>query len=172
MSAPILVCGLGAVGYRVVRLLGRLGEPVTVVTLEAREEQVRAVEAKGARVLRGDARDETLLRVAGLDQARALIAATDRDPVNIEIALDARRLRPDLPLVVRLFDQHLARRLEAAFDLRRALGVSALAAPGFAAAALGERWVGTCGRSPESMKPTSRARSSRPSTSRRRCRPA
>jgi hypothetical protein len=45
--------------------------------------------------------------------------------------------------VVRLFDQQLARHLERSFEIRRALGVSAVAAPTFAAAALGERWVGS-----------------------------
>src|SRR6185436_14638016 len=64
--------------------------------------------------------------------------ATDQDLVNIEVALDARRLRPDIPVVVRLFDQDLARQLETALDIRRALGMSALAAPSFAAAAMGD----------------------------------
>jgi voltage-gated potassium channel Kch len=142
VSGPILVCGMGHVGYRIVQLLRRLGEPVVVLTREGRREWLEAVEKAGARVVRGDARDEGMVASAGLSEARALIAAVDDDPSNIEIALDTRRARPELPVVIRLFDQHLARHLEASFEIRRALAVSAQAAPGFAAAALGQRWIG------------------------------
>lgn len=143
MHGHIIVCGLGNIGYRVVQLLLQLGEPVVVVTREAREEWRREAEAAGATVLLGDARDQHLLESAGVRTARALIAATDADLANVEIALDAKNLRPDLPIVARLFDPGLARRFEACFDLRRALEVAALAAPRFAAAALGEQVIGS-----------------------------
>jgi Trk K+ transport system NAD-binding subunit len=135
---PFVVCGMGHVGFRIVELLARLGERVVVVTQETRSEWMRAASASGATVVMGDARDPELLKAAGLMEARALLAVTDRDPINLEIALDARRLRPDLPVVARLFDQNLAQQLEATHGVRRALSVSALAAPAFAGAALGE----------------------------------
>lgn len=141
-QGPVLVCGLGQFGYRAVELLLDLGEGVVVLTREAREEWRRAVEARGARVFTGDARNARTLEEAGLAGAKAVLAMTDADLVNIEIALDAKRLRPDLPVVVRLFDQTLARQLEQGFDIRRAIGVSTLAAPAFAGDALGERTLG------------------------------
>lgn len=138
MSGHIIVCGMGNVGFRVVELLHRLGESVVAITEQIREERRLAAEAQGIRVLLGDARSDALLLAADLASAKALIAATDKDLVNIEVALDARRYRPDLPIVLRLFDQDLARQLETALDVRRALGMSSLAAPSFAAAALGD----------------------------------
>lgn len=143
MTGHCIVCGLGDVGYRVVELLHRLGEQVVVVTSEAREDRRRMAEAHGVRILIGDARNEHLLRDAGLASARAVVAATGEDLVNIEVFLDSQRSRPDVPVVVRLFDQDLARQLEGSFGLQRALGMSALAAPSFAAAALGESFLGT-----------------------------
>ena len=143
MAGHFIVCGMGDVGYRVVELLHRLGEQIVVVTSEARDERRRMAEARGVRVLIGDARNEQLLHEAGLASARAVIAATGEDLVNIEVFLDSQRLRPEVPVVVRLFDQDLARQLEGSFGLRRALGMSALAAPSFAAAALGESFLGT-----------------------------
>jgi Trk K+ transport system NAD-binding subunit len=137
-SGPIIVCGMGDVGFRVVELLHRLGESVVVVTEEAREERLQAAEAFGVKIFRGDARNERLLIEAGLASAGGVVAATDRDLVNIEVALDARRLRPDVPLVIRLFDQDLARQLESTLGLQGALGMSSLAAPSFAAAAMGD----------------------------------
>lgn len=133
---------MGRVGYRIVDLLLRLGEQVTVITEDSREEWLQSVCARGVKPIRGDARSENRLTEAGIQTARAIIAATDQDLVNIEVALDAKQLRPEVPVVMRLFDPSLARELEAGFSIRRALGVSALAAPTFAAAALGEQVVG------------------------------
>lgn len=143
MTGHCIVCGMGDVGYRVAELLRRLGEEVVVVTLQVREERRRTAEALGIRVVMGDARVDQNLHEAGLASAKLLIAATDQDLANIEVALDARRLRPDMPVVIRLFDQGLASQLEGTLDLQRALGTSALAAPSFAAAALGEALLGT-----------------------------
>ena len=143
MTGHCIVCGMGDIGYRVVELLHRLGEKVTVVTLTAREERRRGAEARGVRILIGDARVEQILQEAGLGSAKLVIAATSEDLVNIEVALDTRRLRPEIPVVIRLFDQELARQLEGSFDVQRALGMSALAAPSFAAAALGDAILGT-----------------------------
>jgi Trk K+ transport system NAD-binding subunit len=126
------------VGYHAVELLCRLGETVVVLANQAPADRRARAEAAGVRFVIGDARDDRLLAEAGLATAKAILAATDRDLVNVEIALDARRERPDLPVVLRLFDQALARQLEGAFGLRRAVGSSALASPSFAAAALGD----------------------------------
>ncbi len=46
------------------------------------------------------------------------------------------------PIVIRLFDQNLARQLEGAFRIRRALGMATVAAPRIAAAATGSDVIG------------------------------
>ena len=77
---------------------------------------------------------EVLLK-AGIEDARALIACTDADLTNMEIALDAREIRPDMRIVLRLFDQRLAAKITKGFDIQLAFSAAALAAPAFAAAA-------------------------------------
>lgn len=134
-----VVCGLGQVGFRVVSLLLRLGHEVAVVTLDARAEFEEIVAQAGARVIRGDARNERVLATAGITQAESVIAATNHDLVNIEVALDARRLNPTVRIVVRMFDQDLAARLQDALGLHRTFAMSRLSAPAFAQAALGEQ---------------------------------
>ena len=138
MSSHIIVCGMGDVGYRVVELLHRMGEGVVVITEKVHDDRRRMAETFGVRMILGDARDDRRLHEAGLDSAKAVIAATGQDLVNLEVALDARRARPEVPVVIRLFDQELARQLESSLEIHRALGMSALAAPSFTAAALGE----------------------------------
>ena len=78
-----------------------------------------------------------------LGTARALVAATSDDLVNLSTALNARVLRPDLRVVVRLFDPDFAMRVQRGFRIRFTRSVSHLAAPAFAAAAVGSEVVAT-----------------------------
>lgn len=134
----MIVCGLGQVGYRVAILLARLGEEVTIITLKPREEFLELVTDAGCRVILGDARNERYLVEAGVASAGAVVACIDDDLTNIEIALDARRLNAEVRVVARVFDQSLAQRVEQTLGVHRAFGMSILAAPAFAAAAMGE----------------------------------
>jgi Trk K+ transport system NAD-binding subunit len=72
----------------------------------------------------------------GADRAVAVAALTSDDLNNIKIALAARQLRPDIHVVVRVFNDVLAQRLRALFGIHTAYSTSRLAAPTFAAAAL------------------------------------
>lgn len=138
MQGPMIVCGLGQVGYRVADLLLAIGEPFVVVTDQIRPEWRRKLDEMGVLIFDGDARDESLLERAGLGSCKALLACTSHDLTNIEIALDAKRLRPDLPIVARMFDQNLAAQLAAHLGIQRALAMSVVAAPAFASAAFGD----------------------------------
>jgi Trk K+ transport system NAD-binding subunit len=141
LSRHVVVCGLGHVGFRVASLLSRLGVPFAVIAGATRDEWRTAVSGL-APLLSGDARDERLLRAAGIERARVVLAVTDDDRANVSIALDARRVNPSIAVVVRLFDQQLAPLLEASLGDARALSASALAAPAFVAAALGAGALG------------------------------
>jgi Trk K+ transport system NAD-binding subunit len=70
-----------------------------------------------------------------------VVAATSDDLVNLAAALNARSIRPDLRVVVRLFDPDFAVRVQRGFGIRFTRSVSHLAAPAFAAAALGSEVV-------------------------------
>jgi voltage-gated potassium channel len=53
----------------------------------------------------GDARREVVLRDAGIDRADTLVAAIDDSNVNVQIALLATQLAPDLTVIVRVGDE-------------------------------------------------------------------
>jgi Trk K+ transport system NAD-binding subunit len=137
LSDHLIICGLGHVGSRCLSLLSRLGEEGVVITREASPE-LQLSDTSRFSIMLGDAREEMLLRQAGIERAKAVIAVTDDDLTNVSIALDARRLNPKIAIVIRLFDQDLAVHLEKSMDIRRVLSASALAAPAFLAAALGD----------------------------------
>jgi Trk K+ transport system NAD-binding subunit len=81
-----------------------------------------------------DARNEQVLVDLGVYKAQAVIAATDNDMANLEIALDARALRPSVRVVVCMFDQQIAQKIARSFDIKPIFSTAAIAAPSFAAA--------------------------------------
>ena len=96
----VIVCGYGDVGRRVCADLMQAGIPVVVIDRRA---EVLPVAAKsGAHTVRGDATTDEVLAQAGIERARALIAAAGTDPENVLITMTARLLRSGLPIVARV----------------------------------------------------------------------
>lgn len=135
----IVLIGLGHVGYRVLEELLARGRQVIVVESNDHGPFVEEARALGVPLVIGDARRESLLRDLGLDHAACLVACTNDDLVNLEVGLDARQINPKIRLIMRFFDQSMAKKLGKAFDVDSIFSTSALAAPLFAAAALDEK---------------------------------
>jgi Trk K+ transport system NAD-binding subunit len=132
-SGHIIVCGLGNVGFRVVQELRSLGEPVVVIEQNVGNPFVPTARRLGAAVLFGNAALSEVLRQARAPTARAVVAATNNELLNLEIALLVRELAPRQRVVVRLTDPHLAMTLRQAANIRFALSIPELAAPAFVA---------------------------------------
>ena len=139
MKDHVVVCGVGNVGVNVVQELARRAIPVVVVERNEASPNVHAVRRLGIPVVVADASREESLRSAHVDRATSLIAVTDDDVANLEAALNARSIHPELRVVLRLFDHDLAARVDRAFRLSVSRSVSALVAPAFTAAVLGRR---------------------------------
>jgi len=65
-----------------------------------RDRIASATRAAGIPVVVGDARHPEILADLGIGRARAVIAATSDDLVNIAVALNARAIRPGIPIVL------------------------------------------------------------------------
>ncbi len=132
----IVLCGLGRVGYRVARELLALREPF--VALERNRESlfVEEIQDAGVPVLIGEARLRKNLELAGAAHARAIILVTDDDLANLDAALTAREIKPEIRVVLRLFDDTLANRVAGSFKLP-AISTSQVSAPAFVAVATG-----------------------------------
>jgi Trk K+ transport system NAD-binding subunit len=130
----VVVIGLGNVGTRVIRGLHEFGVPVVAID--------RINTARGADLARrldipliiGDASQEATLRSASVQTCRALLVLSTDDNVNLEAALNGQALKPNLRIVLRLFDGDFARRVQRAFGIAISHSVSYVAAPAFAAA--------------------------------------
>jgi voltage-gated potassium channel len=131
----IVVCGLGKVGYRVVKELLCLGEEIIGIEQNAQVRFPEEIRQMNVPVLLGDARQREILEKAGVREASAIVVCTQDDLTNLDIALDARELNPGIKVVLRMFDAQLAERVRRGFGIHTAFSTSALAAPIFAAAA-------------------------------------
>ena len=136
----IIICGFGKVGYRVVHWLALLNLSMTVIYLHDDDEHVmfaeQAARLPGIEFIHGDARKASVLRQAGIDRALAVTAVTSDDLVNLQIGLEARRLRSDVHVVLRVFNDTLAQKLPYLFGIHTAYSTSDLASSTLAAAAV------------------------------------
>src|SRR5580698_7959927 len=132
----VIVVGLGNVGTSVTGQLHDLGFDVVCVDNNPNATGIPMARQMGLPVVIGDAFREATLRAASLDTAIALVSVTSQDIVNLETALNARALREDLRIVLRLTDDDLAERLQKTTGNTISRSVPYLAAPAFAAAML------------------------------------
>jgi Trk K+ transport system NAD-binding subunit len=131
----IIVVGLGNVGTRVVGELHDLGFDVACVDKDPNARGTAMARSNGLPLVIGDAALEDTLLSAGLESAVALVSVTSSDIVNLETALQARAMRENLRIVLRLADDDLAQRVQKTVGNNVvSRSVSYLAAPAFAAA--------------------------------------
>lgn len=96
MSGHTIVCGWGRVGRAVAEDLAEAGHAVVVVDVDPE----RVTDVPYPTVV-GDATLDSTLRAAGINRARALIAALEGDAENLFVTLSARAIVPDLFIVAR-----------------------------------------------------------------------
>jgi voltage-gated potassium channel len=131
----VVVAGLGRLGFRIVEQLLAFGEETVGIDLDAENEFVRRVMGHKVPVIFGDATHAEVLKQAGVERASAIIPCTEDDLTNLQIALVARELQPDIHVVLRMFDHDVAQKVVRGFNIPTAFSTSALAAPAFAGAA-------------------------------------
>jgi Trk K+ transport system NAD-binding subunit len=131
LKSHVIVCGLGRVGYQVVRELLRRKEKVLVIEKNQEERFLPIVRALGAQIVVGDASVPGVLTNAGVETSCGLFSMINDDLKNLEIGLNARSLHPNLRLILRIFDKEIADEMRDALDIHFALSSSAIAADEF-----------------------------------------
>ena len=105
----VLIVGFGRVGRLVGEMLTEHGQ--AFLAIDANPSTVSKGRAEGANVFYGDAGREEMLRLCGIDTARAVIVTMDAPGKVDEVVVAARALRPDLILIARARDDRHAERL-------------------------------------------------------------
>ena len=95
-----IVVGYGTKGRAAVEtLLGDGAEPTDIVVVDTDRAQLDAASALGLVTVTGNATRSSVLRIAGLQQAAAIVVATNRDDTAVLVTLTARELAPDVRIV-------------------------------------------------------------------------
>ncbi|MCG9885862.1 MAG: NAD-binding protein [Cyanobacteria bacterium] len=136
------ICGLGGVGIRIAQVLRDRGCDVVVIERDSNNRFLATAQALNIPVILADATMEVSLKAANVHRASALLAVTSDDMMNLEIALSARAIAPHLPTIVRNEDPRSALMVHQVFEFDSVLSPIDLAAPTFAAAAIGGRILG------------------------------
>ncbi|MCX6237338.1 MAG: potassium channel protein [Bacteroidia bacterium] len=100
LTDHVIICGYGRNGEQAALELTDHNQPFVIV--ERRDNVIsRIQEDPNLLFIQGDATNEEVLRTAGIDRARALIATTPNDADNMFVVLTARSLNPDLTIISR-----------------------------------------------------------------------
>ncbi|MGI9245284.1 MAG: cation:proton antiporter [Steroidobacteraceae bacterium] len=108
----IIVCGFGRVGQNLARILERRG--FEYIGIDSDPLRVRDARMAGDPVVYGDATHPEVLRTLGLEHASVVVISFDAPEVALRIVRTVRRLRADVPLLVRTEDDSKLEVLQAA----------------------------------------------------------
>ncbi|GAA6614670.1 potassium channel family protein [Scytonema sp. NUACC26] len=137
-----IICGLGGIGIKIVQQLHNSGHEVVVIERDPNNKYVSTARGWSIPVIHADASFSATLKASNMETAAALLAMTGNDATNLEIALTAKGLAPKVPVIVHYADPDFAGVAQQVFDFEAILCPAELAAPAFAAAALGGKILG------------------------------
>jgi voltage-gated potassium channel len=99
MQDHFVLCGFGRVGEEIARELHERGSSFVVVDRDP--ERAAVARQRGYLTVVGDATEEPVLREAGVERSRVLIAAADSDAGNTFVTLAARAMNTRLFIIAR-----------------------------------------------------------------------
>jgi CPA2 family monovalent cation:H+ antiporter-2 len=106
----VVLCGFGRVGQNVARVLESQGFEYLALDLDPA--RIRAARQAGDPVIFGDSADEELLAKVGLGAASAVVISFSDPATSIGILRSIRRLRPEVPVLVRTTDDARLKELQ------------------------------------------------------------
>jgi voltage-gated potassium channel len=107
-----IVCGYGRIGRVLCRHLKRAN--IDVAVIERDSGQIPVMDEDGVLYIVGEATDENSLIKAGIERAKAVVAALATDTDNVFLVLTARQLVPELLIMARASQETAKIKLRAA----------------------------------------------------------
>ncbi|MFO1381811.1 MAG: monovalent cation:proton antiporter-2 (CPA2) family protein [Chitinivorax sp.] len=100
----VIVCGYGRSGQSLGRLLAQ--EEISFFALDLDPERVKEAATAGDSVVFGDASKREVLLAAGLSRAQGVVISFNDTATALKILSHVNSLRPELPVIVRTFDDN------------------------------------------------------------------
>lgn len=107
-----IICGFGRVGEEVAKELSRAD--VHFVVVDNNADKIRKCEKQGFLYVAGDAAEDEVLKAAGVERAKGLIAVVDNDADNIFVTLSAKGLNQTVFVVARAEQEESENKLKKA----------------------------------------------------------
>jgi voltage-gated potassium channel len=101
LNNHVILCGYGRNGHQAAQILRAHKVPFIVIEKDEELIQKKLKEGEDLLHLEGDSTDDDLLRLAGVERARALITTLPVDAQNVFIVLSARSLNNDIQIISR-----------------------------------------------------------------------
>ena len=111
-KSHVIICGYGRSGQSLARFLEQ--ENISLIALDADPQRVKQAAAAGDSVMFGDAARREVLTAAGLPRASAVVVSFADTHAAMTILSHVKALRPELPVIVRTFDDTDVDKLKAA----------------------------------------------------------
>ena len=108
----VIICGYGRSGQSLARFLEH--EKIPLIALDTDPTRVKQAAAGGDSVMFGDATKREVLTAAGLARASAVVVSFANTHAAMKILSHVRSLRPDVPVIVRTFDDTDVEKLKGA----------------------------------------------------------
>jgi Trk K+ transport system NAD-binding subunit len=133
-----VVCGVNPLAARLIDvLINQYDAQITAVVRSTRDEWAPLIsEQAGVEVVESDRLDAATFARARLAEADGLALVDQNDAGNIDAALLAQEINPDIRTVVRMFNNSLGERIKELLTNSAVLSAAAITAPAFVAAAL------------------------------------
>jgi len=107
-----IICGFGRVGSSIYDSLA--SESLDIVLIEQDPDRVSKLQELNILHVAGNATSEENLVMAGVENARGLVAALKTDSDNVYVTLSARQLNPDLFILARAEEEQAEKKMLAA----------------------------------------------------------
>ena len=102
----VVIAGAGNICLRIAELLAADGKRLVIIEKDSDGNSISALRSAGHHVIVADATTRDTLALAGIDSAVLVLALTDIDAVNLQIALHAREM--GVPVIMRVESAELS----------------------------------------------------------------
>lgn len=109
ISNHYIVCGYGRVGQQVIIELQQLKLPFVVI--DKNPEIIETCRQQGFLGVEGDATEDEILSISGVNRAAGLLSVLSEDADNVFVVLSARTLNPDLTILARASSKEAEKKL-------------------------------------------------------------
>jgi voltage-gated potassium channel len=99
MNNHVIICGFGQVGSSAAKALVESGHQIVVV--DSNPESIAAAHQLDLAAIEGDATEDKILLLAGVERAESIIVSTGDDSLNLFVVLSARSINPSLSIIAR-----------------------------------------------------------------------